>query len=109
MSRPEPVEELSDDERALLIEALRALRRERGRAWNVACDAADVEGKRQPSLTRFGIDDIKRLARRLGGATHWLEECTAIHDKRLTRFSVPLRLKPRYCRADRSPWAWRLY
>jgi hypothetical protein len=36
-----------------------------------------VNGKRRPSLRQFGIDDIKRLARRIGGRaahTHWLEE-----------------------------------
>ncbi len=77
MSKPEPIGGLSDDERKLLIEGLTALRRERGLAWNGACDAADTEGKRQPSLRQFGIDDIKRLARRLGGSlahTHWLEK-----------------------------------
>jgi hypothetical protein len=77
MSKPEPIDGLSDDERNLLIEGLKALRRERGQAWNVACDAAVANGKRQPSLRQFGIDDIKRLARRLGGSaahTHWLEE-----------------------------------
>lgn len=77
MSKSEPIGGLSDDERKLLIDGLTALRRERGRAWNEACDASDAEGKHQPSLRQFGIDDIKRLARRLGGSTahtHWLEE-----------------------------------
>lgn len=77
MSKPEPIVGLSDDERKLLIEGLTALRRVRGQACNVACDTADVNGKRQLSLRQFGIDDIKRLARRLGGSaahTHWLEE-----------------------------------
>ena len=77
MSKPEPIAGLSDNERKLLIEGLTALRRERGQTWNLACDAAVANGKRQPSLRRFGIDDIKRLARRVGGSaahTHWLEE-----------------------------------
>ncbi len=77
MSKPEPIADLSDDERKLLIEELTALRRERGQAWNLACDAADANGKRRPSLRQIGIDDIKRLARRIGGRaahTHWLEE-----------------------------------
>ena len=34
MSKPEPIADLSDDERKLLIEGLTALRRERGQAWN---------------------------------------------------------------------------
>jgi hypothetical protein len=72
---PEPVEGLNDEERALLIEALTVLRRERGRAWNKACDDALAAGrKRRPSLAPFGIEEIKRLARRLGGrAKHWTE------------------------------------
>ena len=77
MSNPEPIADLSDDERKWLIDGLTALRRQRGQAWNLACDAADANGKRQPSLHQFGIDDIKRLARRIGGIgahTHWLEE-----------------------------------
>jgi hypothetical protein len=74
-SKPEPIEGLSDAEKALLGEALRALRRERGRAWNAACDAAEAQGRRSPSLRAFGIEDIKRLARRFGvRAPHWTEE-----------------------------------
>jgi len=73
--KQDPIDGLSDDERALLGEALRALRRERGRAWNDACDAAEAQGKRRPSLRTYSIEDIKRLARRLGiRATHWSEE-----------------------------------
>ena len=75
MVRPEIIEGLSDEERALLREALRALRRDRGKAWNAACDAAEAAGRRRPSLKAHGIDDIKRLARRFGvRATHWLED-----------------------------------
>jgi hypothetical protein len=77
MRKPEPIDDLSDDERKLLIAALTILRRERGQAWNVACDAADAEEKRRPPLRQFGIDEIKRLARRIGGNaahTHWQEE-----------------------------------
>lgn len=65
---------MSDEEIALLAEAFRALRRDRGLAWNAACDVADAQGKRRPSLRPYGIDDIKRLARRFGiTATHWSE------------------------------------
>jgi hypothetical protein len=65
---------LTDSEIALLGDALRALRRERGQAWSAACDAAEAQGKRHPSLRSYGIDDIKRLARRFGiRSTHWLE------------------------------------
>jgi hypothetical protein len=56
---------LSHDERALLGEALLALRAE-PKTWNAACDAAEAAGKHRPSLRPDRIDDIKRLARRLG-------------------------------------------
>lgn len=73
--KPEPIGGLSDEERTLLGEALRALRRERGKAWNAACDAAEGQAKRSPSIRAYGIEDIKRLARRFGvRATHWTEE-----------------------------------
>ncbi len=65
---------LSDDERVLLGQALSALRRERGKAWNAACDEAEAQGKRRPSLKPYGIDEIQRLARRFGTkALHWTE------------------------------------
>jgi hypothetical protein len=72
--RLEPIEGLSEDERELLGDALRTPRAERGRAWNATCDAAEAAGRHRPSLRPYGIDDIKRLARRLGaGPTHWSE------------------------------------
>ena len=75
MDKPNPIAGLNDDEQTLLGEALRALRRKRGAAWNAACDAAEARGKRRPSLRSYGIEDIRRLARRLGvRATHWTEE-----------------------------------
>ena len=65
---------LSEEERALLGAAFSALRRERGRAWNAACDWAEAEGKRRPSLRAYGIDEIMGLARRFGTkALHWTE------------------------------------
>ena len=73
MPRRERIGDLND-EIALLGEAFRALRRDRGQAWNAACDIAEAQGKRRPSLRAYGIDDIKRLARRFGiTATHWSE------------------------------------
>jgi hypothetical protein len=70
----EPIRGLDEEEIALLIDALTALRAERGKAWNTACDIAQVANKRPPSLKRYGIDEITRLARRLGAKkTHWLD------------------------------------
>ncbi len=69
------IDGLSDAERAMLIDGLRALRKERGKAWNDACDAADVAGSRRPALRQFGIHDIIRLAQRLGGSVaHRLDD-----------------------------------
>ena len=74
MATNEPIDGLSNDARDLLVQGLRALRLERGKAWNAACDAA-AAGKRQPSLRPFGIEEIRRLTRGLGDkATHWTEE-----------------------------------
>ncbi|ENP8169714.1 hypothetical protein ACEH27_003983 [Salmonella enterica] len=65
---------LDGEEIALLIDALTVLRAERGKAWNTACDIAQVANKCPPSLKKYGIDEITRLARRLGAKkTHWLD------------------------------------
>lgn len=70
----EPIRGLDGEEIALLIDALTALRAERGKAWNTACDIAQVANKRPPSLKRYGIDEIARLACRLGARkTHRLD------------------------------------
>ncbi len=73
-ARADLADGLSAEERALLGEALSALRRERGKAWNAACDQAEAQGKRCPPLRAYGIDDIQRLARRFGTkALHWTD------------------------------------
>lgn len=70
----EQIEGLSEAERALLIKALYALRYHRGLAWMNTCDAADDAGRRRPGLRHAGIDEIKHLARHLGGqALHWTQ------------------------------------
>lgn len=70
----DPIKGLDEDELALLVEALKALRAKRGKAWNTTCDVAEEAHKRPPSLKKYGIDDIRRLARRLGcGKTHWMD------------------------------------
>ena len=73
--RIESLDDLTEADRALMTEAFVALRRQRGKAWNAACDIADAAGKRRPSTRSFGIDDIKRLARALRlGPTYWTGE-----------------------------------
>lgn len=63
-----PINGLSDAERTMLIDGLRALRRERGKAWNDASDAADLARRRRPAPRPFGSHYIIRLAERLGGS-----------------------------------------
>ncbi|WP_375428912.1 hypothetical protein [uncultured Sphingomonas sp.] len=68
MGKPDPIiTGLDDADRALLVDALAALRDQRGRDWNAACDRAERLGEARPSLTPFEIDPIVQLARRLGG------------------------------------------
>jgi hypothetical protein len=70
----EIVSGLDSEERALLVAALVALRHERGRDWREACRIADDRGDMEPRLDAYGIEQIKRLARRLGGeARHWMD------------------------------------
>jgi len=61
LPKQERIGGLIDEEMVLLAEAFRALRRDRGQAWNTACDGAEAQGKRRPSLRPYGIDDIKRI------------------------------------------------
>jgi hypothetical protein len=68
-------DELSEAERQLVIKGLRALRRERGLAWNIACDLATERKVKPPPLSQYGITEIEQLARRFGGtARHWTDE-----------------------------------
>jgi hypothetical protein len=71
LTRPEPIHGLSDEERALLGDALRTLRRERGKVWNAACDVAEAAGKRSPSLRPYGIAEIMlTIERMVSGQSH---------------------------------------
>ena len=75
MDKQLPITGLDDNERALIWEALRVLRQQRGAAWNKACDVAEEQGRRRPSLRAYGIEPIRQLAKRLRiGPTHWMEE-----------------------------------
>lgn len=58
--KPDPaITGLSDEERALLTEALCALRYVRGREWRAACHLADELGKRRPGLARLRIPGLQ--------------------------------------------------
>ena len=61
MLRDDRISGLAPEEKALLAEALSALRRDRGAYWNAACDKAEAEGRRAPPLNDFQIPDINNL------------------------------------------------
>jgi hypothetical protein len=61
--------------RQLVTKGLRALRRDRGLAWNIACDLATERKVKPPSLSQYGITEIEQLARRFGGTVrYWMDE-----------------------------------
>ncbi len=79
MTKNVRLDQFSEEERLLLIEALCALRFVRGQEWNKACDLAEIKGEKQPSLNQFQITKIQKLAVKLGGkAAHWTELCYPI-------------------------------
>lgn len=71
---PELLAVLDPEDRDLLIRGLRALRFLRGKRWVDACRGAALHGRPDPPLENYGIEEIKALARRLGGeASHWMD------------------------------------
>lgn len=70
----DPIEDLSDCERTLLLKVLCALRYGRECFWLDACRSAEATGRPEPMLERYRMDEIKRRAHRLGGqALHWTQ------------------------------------
>lgn len=55
----------SPRERALLVEALELLMRERSNALRIATAVAKARGERVPEVQDFGLDDILRLSRQI--------------------------------------------
>jgi hypothetical protein len=70
---------VSQRERAFLVEALELLMRERSNALRIATAVAKARGDRLPDVQDFGLDDILRLSRQLSGGANadphesWLE------------------------------------
>jgi hypothetical protein len=56
---------VSQRERAFLVEALELLMRERSNALRIATAVAKARGERLPDVRDFGLDDILRLSRQL--------------------------------------------
>ena len=62
------LEELSGDERTLVIVALQALHRERLTASNAVFTVCSLAGKEQPPEDIFGLREVEDALRRIGAA-----------------------------------------
>ena len=62
------LEELTGDERTLVVVALQALFRERLSASNAVFTVCSLSGKEQPSEDIFGLREVEDALRRIGGA-----------------------------------------
>ena len=62
------LEELSGDERTLVIFALQALHRERLSASNAVFSVCSLAGKEQPPEDIFGLREVQDALRRIGAA-----------------------------------------
>lgn len=62
------LEELSGDERTLVILALQALHRERLSASNAVFTVCSLAGKEQPPEDIFGLREVQDALRRIGAA-----------------------------------------
>ncbi|EKS6398368.1 TPA: hypothetical protein QHL18_004096 [Enterobacter hormaechei subsp. steigerwaltii] len=62
------LEELSGDERTLVILALQALHRERLSASNAVFSVCSLAGKEQPPEDIFGLREVQDALRRIGAA-----------------------------------------
>lgn len=62
------LEELSGDERTLVIVALQALHRERLTASNAVFTVCSLAGKEQPPEDIFGLREVQDALRRIGAA-----------------------------------------
>ncbi|RTN75941.1 hypothetical protein [Enterobacter asburiae] len=62
------LEDLSGDERTLVVVALQALHRERLAASNAVFTVCSLAGKEQPPEDIFGLREIQDALRRMGAA-----------------------------------------
>jgi hypothetical protein len=62
------LEELSGDERTLVVVALQALHRERLSASNAVFTVCSLAGKEQPPEDIFGLREVQDALRRIGAA-----------------------------------------
>ena len=62
------LEELTGDERTLVVVALQALHRERLTASNAVFTVCSLSGKEQPPEDIFGLREVEDALRRIGAA-----------------------------------------
>jgi len=62
------LEELTGDERTLVVVALQALHRERLTASNAVFTACSLAGKEQPPDDIFGLREVQGALRRIGAS-----------------------------------------
>lgn len=60
------LEDISGDDRTLVIVALQALCRERANAYRTACTACQLADIYPPDEKQFGIDEVMAAIRRVG-------------------------------------------
>ncbi|ELZ7211033.1 hypothetical protein [Klebsiella pneumoniae] len=60
------LEDLTGDDRTLVVAALQALYRERANSYNSAWTACQLAGKKPPEETHFGVEESISAIRRIG-------------------------------------------
>lgn len=60
------LEDLTGDDRTLVVVALQALHRERANAYYAACTACQLSGNKPPAEAIFGVDESISAIRRIG-------------------------------------------
>ena len=60
------LEDLTGDDRTLVVVALQALFRERTNSYHAACTACQLSGKKPPTEALFGVDESISAIRRIG-------------------------------------------
>lgn len=62
------IEQVTGNDRDLLVTAFQALHRERVTAFHAACTACELSGKPSPDREQFGIQEASNALRRVGAA-----------------------------------------
>ena len=60
------LEDLTGDDRTLVVVAFQALHRERANAYYAACTACQLAGEKPPAENLFGVEESISAIRRMG-------------------------------------------